>query len=252
MTGPVVALHQPNYLPWIGWFAKAAAEDVFVLLDDVQFTKGGYTNRVRVKAAGGTALLTVPVRGRDHRRRIDSLEIADDARWARRHALTLEQSYGRSPGWERFGPPVLEALSSGETLLAALNERLARLVLEAFAVTTRVVRASSLGEREGRASESLVDLCRRLGAGTYLSGAGGRKYNDPELFAAAGIALRYSEFTHPVYAQPHGDFVPGLSAVDLLFSAPDDAPRLLRESWRPSRRQSPNGRTPEPPRLPSH
>lgn len=229
MRRPVVAIHQPNYLPWLGWFAKAAQSDVFVLLDDVQFEKGGYTNRVEVKTAQGRTLLTVPVEaGGATPPRIDELTIARDGRWAARHAKTLAQSYGRSPVRTSLGPKIDEILASGETRLAVLNERLLRAMLDAFAIETRIVRASELGPRAERGAAGVVEICRRLGAATYLSGAGGRKYNDPAAFAAAEIDLAYATFAHPVYAQPHGAFETGLSAVDLLFSAPDDAPALLR------------------------
>jgi hypothetical protein len=228
---PIAAIHQPNYLPWLGWFAKAAQCDVFVLLDDVQFEKGGYTNRVEVKTAQGRTLLTVPVEaGGATPPRIDELRIANDARWAERHAKTLAQSYGRCPGWAALGPKIEDVLASGETRLVALNERLIRLVLDALDVRTRVVRASELRASAARASDGLVEICRALGAATYLSGAGGRNYNDPAAFAAAGIDLVYSTFEHPTYAQPHGAFESGLSAVDLVFSAPDDAAALLRSS----------------------
>jgi len=226
---PVVAIHQPNYLPWLGWFAKAAQADVFVLLDDVQFAKGGYTNRVEVKTAQGRTLLTVPVEaGGAAPPRIDELRIARDGRWAARHAKTLAQSYGRSPGWTSLGPKIGGILASDEPRLAALNDRLVRVLFDAFAVETRIVRASDLGARAERGAAGVVEICRRLGAATYLSGAGGRTYNDPAAFAAAGVDLVYAAFAHPSYAQPHGAFEPGLSAVDLLFSAPDDAPALLR------------------------
>lgn len=229
MRRPVVAIHQPNYLPWLGWIAKAAQADVLVLLDDVQFEKGGPTNRVDVKTASGRTRLTVPVRTSGPQiPRIDALEIAPDRRWAARHAATLLQSYGRSPGWPAHGPRIVEAITAGETRLAALNERLIALLLAAFGVGARVVRASDLGPRTGRASAGLVEICQRLGAATYLSGTGGRKYNDSAAFAAAGIDLVYSAFAHPSYAQPHGAFEQGLSSADLLFSAPDEAAALLR------------------------
>lgn len=234
MRRPVVAIHQPNYLPWLGWFAKAAQADVFVLLDDVQFEKGGYTNRVEVKTAQGRTLLTVPVEaGGATPPRIDELRVAKDGRWADRHAKTLSQSYGRSPGWRALGPRIEEVLADGGTRLAALNERLIRVILEALDVRTRVVRASELRPSAAPANEGLVEVCRALGAGTYLSGAGGRKYNDPAAFAAAGIDLVYSAFAHPTYAQPHGAFEAGLSALDLVFSAPEEASRILRSAVGP-------------------
>ena len=126
----------------------------------------------------------------------------------------------------------MDAIRSGEPRLAAFNERLIRYLAGALAVTTRLVRATELGPRSGRGNLGNLEICRRLGAATYLSGSGARKYNDPAPFAAAGIDLVYSAFEHPLYAQPHGAFVPGLSAVDVLFSAPGEAASLLLSGLR--------------------
>ena len=227
MRRPVVAIHQPNLLPWLGWFAKAAQADVLVLLDDVQLERASPTTRVGIKTRDGARLLTVPVR-RGEDVRIDAAEVAHDGRWDVHAERVLENAYGATPGWRRHGDAVVGALRSRETLLAAFNERGIRLLLEAFRIPVRVERASALGPRNERGSLGNLEICRRLGAATYLSGSGGRKYNDPAPFAAAGVDLAYSSFAHPVYAQPHGEFVAGLSAVDLLFSAPDDAAALLR------------------------
>jgi hypothetical protein len=218
---PVVAIHQPNYLPWIGFFAKARAADVLVLLDDVQLERAGPTQRTRVKAPEGPRWLTVPVqRTAGNGPAIREAKIAHDGKWDRHHARVLENAYSRSPGWGAHGPPILEVLTSGEVLLPVLNERLLGLLFAALGIGTRVVRASDLGPRGERGNLGNLELCRRLGAATYLSGSGARAYNDPAPFAAAGIDLVYHEFVHPRYAQPHGPFVPGLSAVDYLFSVP--------------------------------
>ena len=231
---PVVAIHQPNFLPWLGWFAKAAQADVLVLLDDVQLERAGPTQRVQIKAREGPRLVTVPVRrGVGHEVRIDEAQIAHDGKWDAHLEHLIENAYGRSPGWVRHGPPIVAALRSREPRLAAFNERLIGCLLDAFAIATRVVRASELGERDSHGNLGNLDLCARLRAATYLSGTGARKYNDPAPFAAAGIDLVYSVFEHPVYAQPHGAFVPGLSAMDLLFSAPGEAESLLRAGIRP-------------------
>jgi hypothetical protein len=224
---PVVAIHQPNFLPWLGWFAKAAQADVLVLLDDVQLERASPTTRVEVKSRRGARFVAVPVRhGEDVR--IDAAEIAHDGKWDLHAARVIENAYGASPGWPRHGAAIVEAIRSREAGLAAFNERLIRLVCDAFAIRTPLVRASGLGARTQRGNLGNLEICLRHGAATYLSGAGGRKYNDAGPFEAAGIALAYSAFTHPAYAQPHGEFVAGLSAIDLLLSAPDDAPALLR------------------------
>jgi hypothetical protein len=224
---PVVAIHQPNLLPWLGWFAKAAQADVLVLLDDVQLERASPTTRVGFKTREGVRMLTVPVR-RGEDVRIDAAEIAHDGKWDAYAARVLELAYRESPGWSRHGAAVVECLRSREPRLAAFNERGIQLLFGALGVATRVEHASKLGPRTERGNFGNVEICRRLGAGTYLSGSGGRKYNDPATFAAAGIDLAYSAFAHPVHAQPHGAFAAGLSAVDVLFSAPDEAASLLR------------------------
>ena len=227
MRRPVVAIHQPNLLPWLGWFAKAAQADVLVLLDDVQLERASPTTRVWIKTREGKRHLTVPVRhGKDVR--IGAAEIAQDGKWDLHAARLLENAYGAAPGWSRHGGAVVDVLRSREPRLAAFNERGIRLLLAALGVGVEVKRASELGPRTERGNLGNVEICRRLGAATYLSGSGGRKYNDRASFAAAGIDLAYSAFMHRVYPQPHGAFQPGLSAIDLLFSAPDDAAALLR------------------------
>lgn len=232
MRRPVVAIHQPNFLPWLGWFAKSAQADVLVLLDDVQLERAGPTQRVKIKGREGPRDLTVPVR-RGDTVRIDAAEISHDGKWDVHAARVIENAYGATPGWARHAPAIVEALRSREPRLAAMNERLIAYLLGAFSIGTRVVRASDLGPREAHGSDGNLEICRRLGASTYLSGQGARKYNDPVPFAAAGIDLVHSVFEHPAYAQPHGEFVPGLSAIDLLFSAPDEAATLLRAAIRP-------------------
>jgi hypothetical protein len=123
-------------------------------------------------------------------------------------------------------------LRSRETNLAEFNVRLIETLAAQLGVATRMTRSSELGPRDSGAEQVNVTICRRLGAGTYLSGSGGRKYNDPAQFADAGVDLVYSAFEHPRYGQPHGAFVAGLSALDLALSAPEDAASLLRSGIR--------------------
>jgi len=226
---PVVAIHQPNFLPWLGWLAKAAQADVLVLLDDVQLNRGGPTQRVKIKAREGPRLVSIPIR---HRRgsgvRIDEAEIAHDGKWDVLASRVIENAYHATRGWARHGEAIVALLRSREPRLTAFNEQMLRYLLEAFAIGTRVIRASELGPRAETGNLGNLELCCRLGAATYLSGTGARTYNDPAPFAATGLDLVYNAFEHPRYAQPHGEFVPGLSAIDLLFSAPDEAAELLR------------------------
>jgi hypothetical protein len=217
----IVAIHQPNYAPWLGYFAKMARADVFVLLDDAQFSKNSYINRVQVDARGKARWLTVPVTYKfgDPVNRVRCA----DPNWPRSHGDTLKTLYARAPAFgavwpwlaERYAALPTESLAAGnEALIAALAGRLG--------LKPVVRRASEIdigdAARGAGGDDKLVALVRACGAGaSYLSGRGGANYQDPAKFAAAGIRLVYSEFVQPRYAQGHEEFVPGLSVLDALF-----------------------------------
>jgi hypothetical protein len=212
----IVAIHQPNYAPWLGYFAKIARADVFVFLDDVQYSKNSYINRVQIDARGKPRWLTVPV-SYQFGEPISRVHAAD-AEWRERH-LDLLQSY------------YADARALGETLgllrdafaglprdnLAVSNQALIEALADRLGLRPRFIRSSALSSRAGRGDDRLIALLRALGPNvTYLSGKGGANYQDAEKFASAGIKLIYSEFKHPSYCQGH-DFLPGLSVLDALF-----------------------------------
>lgn len=220
------AAHQPHYLPWLRYLHKVAAVDVFVLLDDAQFTKNGWQNRTRIKGSEGPVLLTVPV----HARLGDSLgEVwpADD-RWMRRHLSAVSACYGRAAGpWRAALAGALDAARGSP--LSVLDELTLRLLLEALRIGTPVVRSSELGVG-GRGSERLAAIGRALGADAYLSGAYALEaYLDASAFAAAGIDLAIQRWECPAYPQgfPRAGFAPDLSALDLLINEPSRARDVL-------------------------
>jgi WbqC-like protein family len=212
-----VAVHQHNYIPWPGYFAKIIAADVFVFYDDVQFEKGGYTNRVEIRGNIGARWLTQPVS--KHGILLMPLRnvLFANPAWRETHKSVLWFQYRRAP---RFADlePLLETLYSRscEDLAswnATATEELCRhLGLEG----KRFVRSSTLVyDRSGSASEKLASLCRALGAETYVSGRGAANYNDVEAFAAAGIGLEYVQVPAADHPEWSG-FMPRLSALDAI------------------------------------
>jgi hypothetical protein len=215
----VVAVHQPNYLPWLGFFAKASASDVLVLLDTVQFEKNSFTNRVRFKGSQGVYWLTQPVR-MSHRayQTVNEVEFADRA-WPRKHLKTLQSSYGRAPYFDRYFPDLTELLRNAGPNLAPCNGRLIGWVLSVLGLTTTVLRASDLTiEPTQDPTQRLVRLVRAVGGDTYVSGSGGFNYQDLDVFAQAGIEVRRSPSTFGVYPQLWDGFNDGLSILDLIFN----------------------------------
>lgn len=214
----VVAIHQPNYLPWLGYFHKLAKVDTFVFLDDVQFSKGSYTNRVQILRGGHSVWLTQPIRHR-FGQTIADVEFSQSD-WVPRHLDMLRGAYTRAPAFRAVWPVLADMLGQVAGLkLAAANRRLIELIAARLGLETGFHGASELGIGAEEADARLAQMVARLApGGTYLSGRGGAKYQDPAVFAAAGISLAYTDFSHPDYPQPCAGFTPGLSIVDALFA----------------------------------
>jgi WbqC-like protein family len=229
-----VAIHQPHYMPWLGYVAKWAAADVFVLLDTVQYEKNGWQNRNRIKTSAGPRWLTVPVHARLGTS-IADVTVDETQAWRVRHRGVLERAYADAPYFKRHRDALDRLYDTPWTRLAPLAAASAEWLARAIGVTTPVHLASTLGVTAPDPSERLLALCVAVGADTYLAGRDGARYLDPRRFAAAGIRVLYQDYAHPVYPQLHGDFVPNCSALDLLLTHADDALAILRsgDSWSP-------------------
>lgn len=218
----LVAIHQPNFLPWLGYFDKLARADIFVLLDNVplQKTGGAYTNRVEVAANGRRHWLTVPtVRDADTRQSIDRARIVETGPWRRKLAATIEQGYTRAPAFADIMPVVRAIFDHPGDGLAAFNIHAIRVLADFVGLDTSRLRRASELKTSGTATDRLVSIVRAVGGTTYLCGGGSGGYQDDEKFSAAGLRLQYQSFTHPMYPQI-GDaaFMPGLSIVDALMN----------------------------------
>jgi WbqC-like protein family len=227
----VVAIHQPNFLPWLGYFDKLARCDLFVLLDSVQFPKksGTWMNRVKLLVSGEPAWITVPiVRAYHGLRRIDEMEIDDSRPWRRKLLATIEQNYSRAAHFDQTMPLVTDVVMHESSMLAEYNEAgLRRLGTSVGLDVSKFMRASSL-ELTGGATDLLIDITRKVGAHTYLAGGGASGYQKDDKFAAAGIRLRYQAFDHPTYPQLADKPQHGLSIVDtLMHCGADGTARLL-------------------------
>lgn len=236
-----VAIHQPQYFAWPAYLHKVLSSDVFVYLDTVQYEKNGRQNRNQVKSPEGAAWLTIPVRRRSGQR-IAEVEIAE-GRALRRHAETLAANYGRTPGYRRWRDEI-DTLLRGTQYPRLVDIAIASTewVLSKLGVEARRVRASALGATLPKGSEGVASICAHLGASTYLTGRGALEYLQPEPFSAIGCGVDLQTWSLAPYEQvfPARGFIPDLSALDLLFSHPDDALSLVVRAggweplWRPS------------------
>jgi hypothetical protein len=222
-----IAIHQPHYLPWLGYLAKWAAADCLIFLDTVQYEKNGWQNRNRIKTKDGPRWLTVPVhRGRDTL--IGDVRVAAGQPWARRHLQAVRLAYARAPFLAEHGAGLGGLLEREWTSQAALAVASARFLADAFGIRVPTRLASELGPTRDDPTLRLIDLIRAAGCDTYLAGPDGPTYMRLDAFREAGIKVRVQRYAHPIYAQLHGDFVPFLSGLDLLLMQGPDGLGILR------------------------
>ena len=231
-----VAIHQPEYFPWPGFLDKARRADVLVLLDDVQFDRASLQHRAKVAAQSGLAWMTLPF---VHRfpQRIDEVELADD-RWRAKHWKTLEACYGRAAGFGEAAPRLRAFFDRPAARLVDVTIPSVELLLAAFGVAARVLRASALvlrqaqDERRGQKSDRLLAICQALGARRYLSGRTGAAYLDAEAFARADVSIEIQSFQLPTYPRHRAlpEDTRGLSALDAWLCLGTRASSLLTSS----------------------
>ena len=228
--GRVVAGHQPHYCPWLGYVDKIASVDVFCQIDVIPFDEQLFQHRNRIRAgnASGEEWLVVPVVAKDGDQLIMDVEIDNRVPWRELHWERINGSYARAPHFSAYAPFLADLFAREWQRLVDLNEYMLQGLLGFLGVGTRLVRASALGVRLGEGNV-LVDVCRALGATTYVSGAGGNcPHLDESALGGAGIVHRTQRFTHPVYPQLHGEFMPRMAVLDLLFNCGPGAARVIR------------------------
>ena len=229
-----VAIHQPQYLPWLGYFDKLDSADVFIFLDTVQFKKHEWQNRNRIRTKDGWQWLTVPIIDR-FPERIDCVEINAGTDWQRKHAQALRQHYGRASFWNPLGPELVALLESPWTHLSKLNLAVTDLLCRYLGIKTFCLLASSLSTRE-EPTDRLIDLCRAVDATAYLAGQSGPSYMEGTRFVEARIDVQVQAYIHPQYPQRYQPFVSHLAVVDLLFNCGPESLTILRSGrcWSPA------------------
>jgi hypothetical protein len=229
----LVAIHQPQYLPWLGYLDKIDRADVFVILDNVQFKKNEWQNRNRIRTAQGCQWVTVPVLHR-FGQPINEVRINPSEDWATKHVRTIEMHYARAPHREPFLEGLRAIYRRPWERLSDLNVAVLAWLLEAYGITTPLRMASEMKLRD-EPTDRLIDICRAVRGTGYLSYAPAAGYMDMPRFEASGIGLEVQDFHHPVYPQCYEPFMPGMAAIDLLFACGGEALRILRDARQQSR-----------------
>ena len=222
-----VAVLQSNYIPWKGYFDIIHDVDEFIFYDDVQYTKNDWRNRNRIKTPSGPQWLTIPV-GQRLNRLVTEVALPEND-WARDHWKRLAAAYAAAPYFEPLRP-VLENIWLGMTwrTLSDLNQHLIRTIAQGLLGLRTHFRDSREFVLHGRRQERLLELLELAEADVYVSGPAARSYIDPDRFAAAGIELRWKDYSrYPEYPQMYPPFLHEVTVLDLLFHTGDDAPRFI-------------------------
>ena len=214
---------------------KVMSADIFVYLDTVQFTKNGLQNRNQIKTAQGPQWLTVPVK-HQFGSSISETEVAN-GRAIEKHWKTLMASYGRTPGFKRWGDELQALLTTKSESLAEIAIASTEWMLGKLQVHVERRLASEIPHIHGQASELVASICKSVGASKYLTGTGALEYLNPKDFAAIGCKVQVQEWEPIRYEQAHPaiGFVDHLSTLDLLMNCPDSAAEMIAAagSWKP-------------------
>jgi len=222
----IVAVHQPQYLPWLGYFDKIFRADVFVLLDNVQFKKNEWQNRNKIKTAQGWQWLTVPVRYK-FPQLINEVTINNTVRWQHKQRQAILSNYKKAPCYDYLDEFFHEIFSHAWQSISQLNIRVVTRLAKILGIHTPIFVASELGEFPSDPDERLIALTEHFKTDAYLAGSGGRQYMDLAKFREKGVEVLFQDYRHPVYDQRFGEFVPHMSVIDLILNHGENSLPIL-------------------------
>ena len=218
-AGLRVAIMQPTYLPWIGYFGLMMAVDIFVLLDSVQFARRSWQQRNLIKTTAGSQWLTVPVLSKGKREQlICEVQIDTTREFHRAHLRALELNYRKAPCYADMFPLFQQELYNPPSMLVDLNIGVIERIRETLGIRTQLLRSSDLAAR-GENALLLANICSELGATEYISTPGSKVYlYESDAFSKLGIQVKYFQFQCLKYEQINGEFIPFLSTADMLLN----------------------------------
>lgn len=227
----ILSVHQPQYIPWLGYFDKIAKSDCFLFLDRVQYKPREFQNRNKIRTQEGWIWLTVPVVSKGKARQaICDCTIDNTFPWQRQHLKSLKVWYAKAKFFAEYFPFFEELYNESWEKLVDLNVHIINYILKQLSISKPIYFESQLDISRQR-TDRIIEICQKLKADTYLSGIGGKEYLEEEKFAQAGIRLIYQNFIHPVYHQQfmvdENDFIPYMSVLDLLFNEGQKSREIL-------------------------
>jgi len=221
----IIAIHQPNYIPWLGYFYKIYQSDIFVFLDDVQFSNEGMQNYHYIKTPQGSYRLKIPVNSK-FGESINEIKTRDELGWKKKHLKTIEMNYKKTKHFEEVFSDYSSLLLNDYNDLSHLDISIIRHICKKFGISTDFINSSQMNLNTKR-EEKVLDICSSLNSQIYYSGTGAKAYQNEENFSKRGIELRYSEFKAFEYPQLWGDFQSNVSVIDYLMNCGYDWEQVI-------------------------
>lgn len=223
-----IAIMQPYFLPYIGYWQLLAAVDKFIVLDDVAFIPRGWIHRNRILVNGSPYTFTLPVSRSSQNRRICEIERANIEHWLHKFRITLRQSYGRTSHYKSTMAILGPILDCQEPNLARFTLASLKAMANNLGITTEIDTVSCSHPKQGLGGQDrIIDICRQEGATCYINPPSGVNLYDLDKFAGEGIALKFIAPNGTSYPQPTDCFVPWLSIVDILMNIGRDNTRIM-------------------------
>lgn len=216
----LVVIHQPDFMPYLGFFHRLLIADIYIVLGNVQFVNDSsrsWTNRDKIKTPNGAKWITVPVNKCPRNTMINEVTISSAIDWKREHLTALQINYKNSPCFGEVYPHIEKLYSNEAEYLADFTFASIKMLMSLLDIDIAVLYSSDLNV-EGTSNTRIARLVKAVGSHRYLSGIGAKDYYDPEIYKNEGVEVIWQEFTHPVYPQQFDDFITNLSSIDLLFN----------------------------------
>lgn len=225
-----VLITQSNYIPWKGYFDAINRADEFVIYDEAQYTKRDWRNRNIIKTPQGTQWLSVPVQVKGNFfQKIKDAKISE-ADWGKKHWNTIKQNYLKALYFKEIAPIFEEFyLSNQLQYLSEINFELIQIICKILGISTKITYSDTYPVRQEGQTERLLDICKQLEAGEYLTGSAAKNYINENLFEKENIQISYLDYSsYPEYRQLYGSFVHQVSIVDLIFNEGKNATKFMK------------------------
>lgn len=220
MNDQIVVIHQPDFMPYLGFFQRLIMADIYIVLDNVQYVRGSrtQTSRDKIKTANGEKWINVGIQKAPFKSSIDEIRLAQENSWRERSLNLLKENYRKAEFFEEIFPYVLGLYKVECEKMVDFNMASIKMLIDLFGIENIEIKYASALQAAGKSNKLIINLVKAAGCTRYLSGIGAKDYYIPELYEQAGIEVIWQKFEHPVYPQQFGDFIPYLSSIDLLFN----------------------------------